>query len=320
MPTYNRADLALSAIHSALKQTFTSWELIVVDDGSTDTTAEVIDPILRSNRGQIKYIKQNNGGCASARNVGIKAATGKYLCLLDSDDLFMPAKLEIQVNMLEHNPSTGFVYSDAFEFDALTGKVWLSRVANHGGQGNFALQHFMTNHARSGALLYRKSVLDQVGGFREDFRYNEDSHFLQEIALRATGCYSEYPSYLVRNHSESKSRQLTNLVKHEQRSIELICHEFPDFWQANMDCVQARTVELTTKLFIANLISHNLSAAYTIFTQAKIGGLINGTARLITRRIKKMRNHIADREVIRRHSEEIHEAIKAESSSATTFR
>lgn len=320
MPTFNRADLVLSAIRSVLKQTYTSWELIVVDDGSTDATADVIGPFLRSNRDQIIYIKKNNGGCASARNVGLKAAAGKYLCLLDSDDLFMPAKLEVQVGLLEQDASFGFVYSDAFEFDALTGHIWLARVANHGGQGDFATQHFMANHARSGALLYRKTVLDRVGGFREDFRYNEDSHFLQEIALRAKGCYSAYPSYLVRNHFGSKSRQLADLVKHEQRSMELICDEFPDFWRARLDSVRARRNELAAKLFIAHLLSRNLSNAYTLFSQAQIGELLAGTTRLVARRIQNTRNRFADREVVRRHREEIQEALRAEFTSFAIFR
>lgn len=312
IPTHNRADLLLSAIRSVLKQTYTSWELIVVDDGSTDATAEVMDPFLRSNRDQIKYIKKKNGGCASARNAGLKAATGDYLCLLDSDDLFMPAKLEVQVGLLERYPSTGFVYSDAFEFDALTGHAWLSRVANQGGQGDFALQHFMTNHARPGALLYRKSILDRVGGFREDFRYNEDSHFLQRIALLEDGRYSEYPSSLVRNHTGSKSRQLANLVKYEQRSMELILLEFPEFCRANLSSLKLRRNELTTKFLVSSLLSRNLSDAYTIFSQAKIGELLEGATRLIARRIKKTRDRIRDREVVRRYSEEIQEAIKAE--------
>ena len=309
MPTYNRAELLPAAIRSVLQQTYTSWELIIVDDGSTDKTKNILSSFLSENHSKIIYINKNNGGCASARNAGINIAQGKYIALLDSDDLYMPAKLEFQTKLLEDNPSAGFVYSDAFEFNPLTRKIWLSRVANHMGYGDFAINHFMTNHARSGALLYRKYVLDQVGGFREDFCYNEDSHFLQEIALRSEGCYSEYPSYLVRNHTGSKSRQLIGLIEHEQRSVELICNDFPEFVGANRKNVTNRKNELKAKLSIAHLISGNLLDAYSIYPQVGITGLIGGISRIVRRRVKKIINRNKDRQVVYKHTEDINKTI-----------
>lgn len=308
IPSYNRASLIPDAIRSVQRQNYPSLEMIIVDDGSTDSTKAVIAQFQKADS-RIRYIEKSNGGCASARNVGLNNACGEYICLLDSDDLFMPKKLAVQASLLEHRPDIGFVYSDSFEFDDATKKVWLSRVANHGGKGDFPLKHFMTNHARSGALLYRKRIIDKVGGFREDFRYNEDSHFLQEVAMKANGCYSDYPSYLVRNHSGSKSRHIFNLIQCEQLSIELICQEFPDFLRNNAADVDARKNELMAKLFISHIMSHRLHDAYTLFANAKAPGLINGTTRLMARRIRKIFHEIRDREVIRKHLEEIRNTL-----------
>ncbi len=94
IPTYNRAQLIGKAIDSVVKQTFSDWELVIVDDGSTDDTKDVIEKYkLQNNR--IKYIYQPNAERSAARNNGIKNAQGEYICFLDSDDYFLPNRLEI---------------------------------------------------------------------------------------------------------------------------------------------------------------------------------------------------------------------------------
>lgn len=110
MPAYNAEKYIREAIESILKQTYTEWELIIVDDASVDTTLEIIKEFqIRDNR--IICVKSDkNEGVASARNKGIQAAKGEYIAFLDSDDLWKAEKLEIQIHyMQEHN--CGFVYS-----------------------------------------------------------------------------------------------------------------------------------------------------------------------------------------------------------------
>lgn len=91
IPTYNRAHLLPKAIQSVIEQSFTNWELIIVDDGSTDNTKEVISNFKDV---RIKYIYQSNQERSAARNTGIKNATGEYICFLDSDDYYLPQRLE----------------------------------------------------------------------------------------------------------------------------------------------------------------------------------------------------------------------------------
>jgi len=111
MPTFNRADTIMRAIRSVQAQTFTEWELIVVDDGSTDDTVALIegcDP-------RLKLIRQKNQGTAGARNTGLRAAAGSYIAFLDSDDEWLPHHLELCVGFLEAFPGEQFVTNELWE-------------------------------------------------------------------------------------------------------------------------------------------------------------------------------------------------------------
>ena len=116
IPTYNRAALLIEALNSVLAQTFQDFEVIIVDDGSTDDTADRLKPFLTDSR--VRYVRQINGGPARARNYGIREAHGEFIALLDSDDLWLPTKLEKQVALLRANPEIGLVYSDVTWIDA----------------------------------------------------------------------------------------------------------------------------------------------------------------------------------------------------------
>jgi len=104
IPTWNRADFLARAIGSVLEQTRRCDELIVVDDGSTDATADLVATMAAAGGGCIRYIRQENRGAAAARNRGIAAATGDLLCFLDSDDRWDPAKLELQERAMAGHP------------------------------------------------------------------------------------------------------------------------------------------------------------------------------------------------------------------------
>src|SRR6266511_1012520 len=111
MPTFNRADTIRRAIRSVQAQTFTDWELIVVDDGSTDNTVALIegcDP-------RLKLIRQENQGTAVARNAGLSASAGSYIAFLDSDDEWLPHHLELCVSFLEAFPGEQFVTNELWE-------------------------------------------------------------------------------------------------------------------------------------------------------------------------------------------------------------
>ena len=112
IPTYNSAQFIAEALESVFVQTYKDYEVIVVDDGSTDNTKEVLKPYMS----KIRYIYKENGGAASARNVGIKNARGEYIAFLDSDDLWLPEKLEKQMGYFEEHPQVDMVFANCVRF------------------------------------------------------------------------------------------------------------------------------------------------------------------------------------------------------------
>ncbi len=108
IPTFNRAERIQTAIESVLQQTYQNFELIIVDDGSTDNTGEII----KSYGNQLKCFFQTNQGVSAARNFGIKKSKANYICFLDSDDEWLTNKLEIQVTLIKSNPEVKICYTD----------------------------------------------------------------------------------------------------------------------------------------------------------------------------------------------------------------
>ncbi len=115
IPAYNVSKYIADSITSVLNQSYPNWELIAVDDGSTDNTAEIISGFLTDKR--IKLIKQPNKGVSAARNAGIRAAAGNYITFLDADDYYLPTNLEEKHNLLLSNSIIDFVYCDVMHCD-----------------------------------------------------------------------------------------------------------------------------------------------------------------------------------------------------------
>lgn len=114
IPTYNRADLLREALESVVTQTFKETEVIVVDDGSDDSTPDV----LHEFEGRIQAVRLSHAGISAARNAGMDRATGEYLAFLDSDDLWKPEKLERQLRFAEQHPECVLTYCDAHQFSS----------------------------------------------------------------------------------------------------------------------------------------------------------------------------------------------------------
>ncbi len=135
IPAYNGEDYVCDAINSVLSQSYRSFELIVVDDGSTDKTRDAIDEFIRSLR--ISYVHQENGGQAAARNTRHRRAKGKYICFLDQDDLYEEHSLARRVNFLENHHDVGLVCSDFREAFMSEGGTELNFIENYVDKFNF---------------------------------------------------------------------------------------------------------------------------------------------------------------------------------------
>lgn len=189
IPTYNRQDYVVEAIESVLAQTYRKFEVIVVDDGSTDDTAARLQPYLD----RVAYIRQENRGVAAARNAGIQLAQGELICFLDSDDLWSPDKLSLQIEYADADPQCALISTDLDGFDA-TGKPCGRRKSAmykiHNGSG--VAEHLLfENWIQTSTVMVRKECLDQVGGFDEDVgQFGEDWLLWMRIA-------SKFPIYFI---------------------------------------------------------------------------------------------------------------------------
>jgi len=140
IPTYNSAKYIAEAIDSVLAQTYENFEIITIDDGSTDNTEEMLKPYM----GKITYIRKENGGPASARNRGIEISKGEFIAFLDADDVWLPQKLEKQMNFMRNNPDIDIICTAVSDYrdseNLSSGEITLLKkgyIFNQLIQGNF---------------------------------------------------------------------------------------------------------------------------------------------------------------------------------------
>lgn len=164
VPFYNAEGTICETVQSVLSQTFKDFELILIDDGSTDRSVELISRIEDS---RLRMVHQPNQERAVARNRGIQDAQGEWIAFLDADDLWLEQKLEKQLHWLEMSPEIGLVYSDLYYFDNLTGKdLWLySKKFQKLHRGNVLPNLLRVNFIQSPTPLIRRTILDQSGWF-----------------------------------------------------------------------------------------------------------------------------------------------------------
>jgi glycosyltransferase involved in cell wall biosynthesis len=249
IPTYNRAGLLPSAIQSVLDQTYKNYEIIVIDDGSTDNTKEVIKPYLD----HITFLEADHGGPAHARNIGMKAAKGKYISFLDSDDLLIPYKLEMQVKFIETHPEVALVSTEVSAFDE-SGVLEEYHLKNYhiiykrldlyyediyNIKGTFEcdaaknkIQYFIGNvfdYVLRGTLimsttvLIMKDILDKVGYQNEKYLYAQEYDLIVRICKSYDVAFLNVPTYLIRYHDEqhSMSQGITKRNKRLPKKIQM---------------------------------------------------------------------------------------------------
>jgi glycosyltransferase involved in cell wall biosynthesis len=183
IPTYNRATPLVEAIQSVLKQTYTDFELIVIDDGSTDDTRNAILPYSH----KVKYLYQERGGVSKARNYGIKVSRGEYIAFLDSDDLWLDKKLEVQVNFMKAHKS----------FISYTDEIWIrggKRVnpgKRHRKYSGWIFDKVLPLCIISpSSVMIRREVFDRIGLFDEHLPACEDYDMWIRVA-------KHYPIHLI---------------------------------------------------------------------------------------------------------------------------
>jgi len=188
IPTYNRAQLLPRSVQSVLNQTLQNFEIIIVDDGSIDNTEEIVKEFQRKDK-RIRYIKQErNKGAGAARNVGIKAARGEYIAFIDSDDEWLPEKLEKHIKVFKNAPSeVGVVYAGCWRIEN-DKKMYIpqSWVTKKEGDIHQELMERGIGFIITNSLVVKKSAFKKVGLFDEGLPSLEE----WELAIRLSRYYS----------------------------------------------------------------------------------------------------------------------------------
>jgi glycosyltransferase involved in cell wall biosynthesis len=202
IPAYNSMTYLPATIENVLGQTFTDFEVLVVDDGSSDRTAAWVSQVQDR---RVRLISQANQGTCAARNTGIALAQGEYIAFLDADDLWHPTKLAKQVCYLDERPEVGLVYTWTVLIDPEgkpTGRVFASRA-----QGDVWQQLVQHNITESGSsFMMRRQCFETVGVFDPNLPHAGDWDMCLRIAARYSFGVIEEPLVYYRQYSNSMSK------------------------------------------------------------------------------------------------------------------
>ncbi len=227
IPTYNRSYCVARAIDSALAQTYPHVEVLVIDDGSTDGTRALIQERYGQDA-RVRYVHRQNGGVSAARNHGLRAARGDYVAFLDSDDVWKPWKLQVQIACLKRLPAAGMIWSDMeavdpegrvqsprylrtmyhayqwFRYEDLYRESYpLIQVVPELGEvvaggtlytGNIYSQMLVGNLVHTSTAVVRRERLEKVREFREDFATGEDYEFHFRTCRAGPVAFIDVPS------------------------------------------------------------------------------------------------------------------------------
>lgn len=185
IPAFNAARYLPFALESVAAQTFDDWQILLIDDGSTDDTAEVAAPFVSRFGSRIQYIKVENGGVSAARNIAIRRSTAEFLALLDADDVWLANRLEDSLKAFIGRPKVGLAYGLVTGMDPDGGIMATFEGNPEHAQGHIAPYIYMRKvELPSPTITLRKTCIDAVGAFDETLRVTEDRDLWLRIALR----------------------------------------------------------------------------------------------------------------------------------------
>lgn len=223
IPAYNAMDYLPKTVESVLKQTFTDFEVLIINDGSSDGILEWSTSVTDL---RIKIISQKNQGLSGARNTGIAQAQGEYIAFLDADDLWAPTKLEKQIRCFEDNPAVGLVYTWTIlidETDKPTGEQCSPCI-----EGNVWQKIIINNSVGNGSTpIVRRCCFETVGVFARDLSGTAD----WDMWIRIASCYPfavvKENLTLYRQHSQNMSKNCQHMIADARKVIERAFQSVP---------------------------------------------------------------------------------------------
>ena len=235
VPAYNAADCIEVTLRSLLVQTYPQFEIVVVDDGSTDSTATIVQAIAQDDD-RVRLISQANAGVAAARNAGIEAAAGEFVAPIDADDIWYPTAIAKMVQRFQEVPeSVGVVYAWAIDIDETGHPIGGFHAATIEGR---VLKTLLCHNflGTASATLMRRSRLLEIGGYDVQFQAEqaqgcEDWDLYLRLAEQTE--FAVVPEFLVgyRKRSDSMSGNLARMARSQQRMIQRLrqrCTDIPD--------------------------------------------------------------------------------------------
>ncbi|AFY58046.1 glycosyl transferase [Rivularia sp. PCC 7116] len=221
IPAYNAIKYLPATLESALRQSFTDFEVLIIDDGSYDNivewASEIKDP-------RVRFLSQQNKGVSAARNLGIKKAKGEYIAFLDADDLWEPTKLEKQLQLFKNNLSLGLVHTAMLIIDEQSkslGRIFTSNV-----EGNALEKLLEQNTIVTSSVIVRHSCLQAVGNFDENLTSSEDWELWVRIASRYSIAQIKEPLVYYRQHANNTTKNW-QMLEQDLSSIEQVFQSVP---------------------------------------------------------------------------------------------
>ncbi len=191
IPTYNRSVYLKKAVESVCRQSYSNWELIVVDDGSEDDTRQLVQAFQDKYGSKIQYIYDQNRGPAAARNSGIRAATAEFIAFVDSDDWFAEQKLAVQVAAMEEHPAALISHTDEIWYRQ--GRIFNQKLKHKKVSGHGFKRCLEMCVVSISTAMVRRVLFEQVGYFDEDFHCCEDYDLWLRVSLREPFLLIEQP-------------------------------------------------------------------------------------------------------------------------------
>ena len=228
IPVFNGEKYLAETIKSVQQQTLSPKRIIVVNDGSTDGTAQTIDSLQQSDPRILPLHLPQNKGVSAARNAGIAASSAPFVAFLDADDIWLPEKLEAQIDVFQQGePETGFVHSSCFVIKNTTGKESSSvtTVLSPTRRGDIFLHLLLGNCFVSGSassVLVRRDILDQAGHFDEQLSLGEDGDLWIRLSRISHVDYTPKAVVGIRAHDQSVTRHNTGVgwtIEHFQQRL-----------------------------------------------------------------------------------------------------
>lgn len=214
IPAHNSEEFLADAVASVLRQTWTRLEALIVNDGSTDGTGDLSDDLAAADR-RLRVIHKSHGGVSSARNAGLATASGEYLCFLDADDVFLPHKIESQLEYLRARPWCDLVFSDHYAGDERCTPVRLDCKRPPRIPMNVLLVY--RNWFGVMSPLMRLGLQARVGAFDESLTGSEDWDYWIRASRCGVLCYLPGPVAVYRSHPgqahHSRQRMRTNVER-----------------------------------------------------------------------------------------------------------